>query len=124
MSEAKQSNNQSSVETIRRMPVGWYSTLIAITGALVAILGNLEFRAPYLQDRLEQSLGILSPEVKTRAGEIYVKVVPWRGEVRFRLEDLYLEYEPIFAEDLRVEEISLKISIPSILTGSGSTYTT
>lgn len=100
------------------MRVGWYSTLIAITGALVAILGNLEFRTPYLQDRLEHSLGILSPEVKTRAGEIYVKVVPWRGEVRFRLEDLYLEYEPIFAEDLRVEEISLKISIPSILTGS------
>ena len=94
-----------------RWGVRWGLGSLTALLALLVVIGNAEFRLQFLEGRIRNMLATALPEVSFSADDVFVQVVPWRGQLRLRLAQATMRYDVILGRAVEAKTIRLDLPI-------------
>lgn len=95
----------------------WLTFTMVILLILLYAIGNAEFRAPFLEKRLRTALAGAAQDIQFQAEDVFIQVVPWRGQLRMRLNQAQVTYDMAFSAPIDAEDLRLDIPIWRLIRG-------
>ena len=99
-----------------RLYVRWF-WVISATCLLMFVVGNTEIRAPFLESRIQSALQMIEPNTTFSTEDVFIQIVPWRGQVRARLSKTRLLYDDIVNAPLDLEDLRFDVPVHRLIRG-------